>query len=83
MIVAARLVGSDNDHLEFVIPSFTNKKLEYSLFVSKRDGSIECTCPDAVCRFKLGSVQNPTNSESLTCKHIRRLQNQFGEALKP
>ena len=83
MIVAARLVGADNEHMEFIIPSFTEKNAEYSLFVSKRDGSIICNCMDASCGSKMGQVMNPTNSTALTCKHIRRLQHQFGEALKP
>lgn len=80
---AARLVGKDNDDYEFIMPSFTDKNAEYSIFVSKRDGSIICKCKDSHYRGKENDLVNPITDKRLACKHSIELHHQFGEALKP
>lgn len=47
-----RLVGRDNDEMQFVTGSWTDRNTEYSITVDCRIGECRCNCKDAVCRMK-------------------------------
>ena len=69
--------GADADYLYFKTPSSSGAVNEdgspkwYDVNISKRDGVITCTCPDAEYRAKFGLVNDPTRGH--TCIHIRRV----------
>lgn len=80
-----RYVGADGDFLYFVTESWSRatgedgKVKEYDVSVSKRDGFITCTCPDAQMRGKVGDVQNLGKGH--VCKHVARLVHMIGAVL--
>ena len=77
-----RLVGSDNDELQFVCRSWSNPKEEYIQTISKRDGYVACTCPDAQCRGKYPHLLDLLeDKDGHVCKHVRALIAQYRKLL--
>ena len=54
---------------------------EYNISLSKRDGIMTCSCPDAEYRCKTGDVMRLEKNN--VCKHARRLLHTIGGVLRP
>lgn len=63
-----RFDGADNEHYLFSTDSWSGSGDEYTIAISKHDGTISCTCMDATCRRKVDRInaQDPR-----ICKHAR------------
>ena len=61
--------GGDSDYLYFSNCSWSGSGGEYTITISKRDGVIHCTCPDAVCRLKNRFCYD--DPKGIYCKHQR------------
>ena len=57
------------------------KVKEYDVSLSKRDGFITCTCPDAQMRGKVGDVMDL--AKPYVCKHVSKLCHTLGGVLAP
>jgi hypothetical protein len=68
-----RLVGADNDEIQFVTPSWSTPGLEYSLTISKRDGLVRCDCLGTVCHHKQFHLIDLLSGKGNPCKHVRSL----------
>ena len=81
-----QFVGADSDFIYWITKSWSrtmeNGRLkEYDISVSKRDGFITCTCPDAQMRGKVGDVMDLTKPH--VCKHVSKLCHTLGGVLAP
>lgn len=81
-----RFVGADSDFIYWVTESWSrtmeNGKIKkYDVSLSKRDGFITCTCPDAQYRGKTGDVMNLAKAHK--CKHVSKLCHTLGAVLAP
>ncbi len=63
-----RFDGADNDHWMFSTDSWSGTGEEYTITINRRDGTIYCTCMDAVCRRKQDRIYA---KEPRICKHAR------------
>lgn len=61
-------IGDDGNTWMWECPSFSDSKVRYEIHVNRNDGSMWCSCMDAVCRKKNGTIV----SENL-CKHCKYL----------
>lgn len=57
------------------------KVVEYDVSLSKRDGIITCSCPDAQYRGKTGNVMRLDKPHR--CKHVSKLCHTLGAVLAP
>ena len=67
----ARIVGADNDEIQFVCPSWTHPQIEYSIVICKRTGIVSCDCMDCSCRKKQADLLALLHGAEAGCKHIR------------
>lgn len=72
-------VGTDTDFHHVTVPSETRPNVEHNLAISKRDGSVSCTCEDAQVRKKSGSI---VDGSATGCKHIVALQESMRRSLE-
>ena len=77
--MAYRMVGSDLDFIQFVTPSTSRPGVEHNVAICKRSGEIVCTCEDAACRKKVGSILDATVPG---CKHIDGLHAEYRRLLE-
>ena len=60
--------GADNDYWYFSTRSWSGTAEEYTIVIDRRNGTIQCTCMDAVCRHKTDRIYAKTPN---VCKHAR------------
>ena len=68
-----RLVGADNDVIQFVCPSWTSEGVEYEQLIDKRKGWVSCNCMGSTCHNKGANLLDILDGKGDVCKHVRGL----------
>jgi len=68
------MVGSDDDFIYFVAPSWSRSKVDHDLSICKRTGIVLCSCEDASFRRKEPDLLDLLKGREVEqCRHQKGL----------